>query len=683
MAKLSCKKINSPHPLRSESRERESNSRRRIKIRYINSASQKIKQPETVAVFCNKITNSTQFFKDNRLLSIFVGLFFAGIFCAGMYVFAATGPFAPGTVTNPQCSPTDSNCDVLSVTSDQVTSALGYTPYNPASGSLSIANGGTNSTATPTLGGVTYGTGSAYAFTGSGSSGQILQSGGSGAPAWSSATYPSTAGTSNTLLASDGTNFTNTSGLTYDGTNLQVAGVASQILSSNGSLVLGSNKNSGHDGSLNFDFESTSGAADITDGGTGTQITNLNLGTLNLSTGGYISGSPIITSQTNGVPGVSPTPVEGSMKIDYQDGRLYAYYNYAGGGDAWHYTSMNNSFQIPVEETTDPISGDQMKQGDFVVGMIDKTMSDNALHGVWVKMSSVTPQLLAQMQNNGTAGDGSVSGVDTTSFTTKITNILTSLGISIANGVTTIASLSSPKITTDTITIKQMQMVDSDTGDIYCTWIKDGEWVKVKGVCGSIDVANAQAQPSPIDQSAQQLQNAVTQVQQVVQQSQQTITQTADNAVSQVNQAAQQAQSSAQTPVETQNVAMPVTPTVLNINSVATISDINVTYGTAIASVNLPSTVNATLSDGTKQALVITWDNGTPPYDANTAGTYIFSGTLTLSSSITNTNNLKTSVNVIVAAQPVSPITAVQAAGADLFNGVLNFIKLLISKVKI
>ena len=225
-----------------------------------------------------------------------------------------------------------------------------------------------------------------------------------------------------------------------------------------------------------------------------------------------------------------------------------------------------------------------------------------------------------------------------------------------------------------------MQMVDSDTGDIYCTWIKDGEWVKVKGVCGSIDVANAQAQPSPIDQSAQQLQNAVTQVQQVVQQSQQTITQTADNAVSQVNQAAQQAQSSAQTPVETQNVAMPVTPTVLNINSVATISDINVTYGTAIASVNLPSTVNATLSDGTKQALVITWDNGTPPYDANTAGTYIFSGTLTLSSSITNTNNLKTSVNVIVAAQPVSPITAVQAAGASLLNGVLNFIKLLIPK---
>ena len=612
------------------------------------------------------------------MLSVFVGLIFAGIFCAGVYVFAATGPFAPGTVTNPQCFPTDSNCDVSSsITSDQVTSALGYTPYNPASGSLSIANGGTNSTSTPTQGGVTYGTGSSYAFTGVGSSGQILQSGGSGAPTWSNATYPSTAGTSNTLLVSDGTNFTNTGGLTYDGTNLQVAGVASQILSSNGSLVLGSNKTSGYDGSLNIDFESASGAVDITDGGTGTQITNLNLGTLNLSTGGSISGSPIITSQTNGVPGISPTPVEGSMKIDYQDGRLYAYYNQAGAGDAWHYASMNNSFQIPVEETTDPISGDQMKPGDFVVGMLDKTMSDNALHGVWVKMSSVTPQLLAQMQSNGTAGNGSVSGVDTTSFTTKITNVLTSLGISFVNGITTIASLSSPKITTDTITIKQMQMVDSDTGDIYCTWIKDGEWVKVKGACGSIDVANAQAEPSQADQSAQRLQNAVTQVQQVVQQSQQTITQTADNAVSQVKQAVQQAQS----PTPTPTPAAPVTS--LDISSVATISDINVAYGTAIASANLPSTVNATLSDGTKQALVITWDNGTPAYDANTAGTYVFSGALTLQSNITNTNNLKTSVNVIVAAQPVSPITVVQVAGSSLLNGVFNFIKLLIPKFKI
>ena len=47
---------------------------------------------------------------------------------------------------------------------------------------LPIASGGTNATATPTAGAVTYGTGTAYAFNTAGTSGQALLSGGSGAP---------------------------------------------------------------------------------------------------------------------------------------------------------------------------------------------------------------------------------------------------------------------------------------------------------------------------------------------------------------------------------------------------------------------------------------------------------------------------------------------------------------------
>ena len=55
------------------------------------------------------------------------------------------------------------------------------------SGVLPIANGGTNSTATPTAGGAGYGTGTANAYTAAGTSGQILTSAGSSAPTWSSA----------------------------------------------------------------------------------------------------------------------------------------------------------------------------------------------------------------------------------------------------------------------------------------------------------------------------------------------------------------------------------------------------------------------------------------------------------------------------------------------------------------
>ncbi|NTW31704.1 MAG: hypothetical protein HGB12_03615 [Bacteroidetes bacterium] len=50
---------------------------------------------------------------------------------------------------------------------------------------VSIANGGTAGTATPTAGAVAYGTGSAYNFSAAGTSQQILISNGTSAPAWS------------------------------------------------------------------------------------------------------------------------------------------------------------------------------------------------------------------------------------------------------------------------------------------------------------------------------------------------------------------------------------------------------------------------------------------------------------------------------------------------------------------
>lgn len=52
------------------------------------------------------------------------------------------------------------------------------------SGTLPVANGGTNGTATPTAGGAAYGTGTAYAFTTAGTAGQVLVSTGATAPAF-------------------------------------------------------------------------------------------------------------------------------------------------------------------------------------------------------------------------------------------------------------------------------------------------------------------------------------------------------------------------------------------------------------------------------------------------------------------------------------------------------------------
>ena len=55
-------------------------------------------------------------------------------------------------------------------------------------GIVPIANGGTNSTATPTAGAVPYGTGTAYDFTAVGTAGQVLTSAGAGTPTWTTPT---------------------------------------------------------------------------------------------------------------------------------------------------------------------------------------------------------------------------------------------------------------------------------------------------------------------------------------------------------------------------------------------------------------------------------------------------------------------------------------------------------------
>lgn len=53
---------------------------------------------------------------------------------------------------------------------------------------LPVASGGTGGSATPTAGGIVYGTGTVQAVTTAGTSGQLLQSNGAGTPTWATVT---------------------------------------------------------------------------------------------------------------------------------------------------------------------------------------------------------------------------------------------------------------------------------------------------------------------------------------------------------------------------------------------------------------------------------------------------------------------------------------------------------------
>ncbi|SHE58605.1 InlB B-repeat-containing protein, partial [Alkalibacter saccharofermentans] len=95
----------------------------------------------------------------------------------------------------------------------------------------------------------------------------------------------------------------------------------------------------------------------------------------------------------------------------------------------------------------------------------------------------------------------------------------------------------------------------------------------------------------------------------------------------------------------------------LKVASVASVSTKYVDYGTPFGSVGLPSTIEATLEDGSKTNLGVTWSKGS--YDENVAGTYTVEGTLTMKTGVVNPDGVKASAQIVVNEKPDLKVASV------------------------
>jgi len=325
---------------------------------------------------------------------------------------------------------------------------LGSSTY--VSGTLPIANGGTNGSAAPTAGAVAYGTGTAYAFTSAGTSGQILKSNGGSAPSFVNATSGNTCTdclvqvpTSNTAGAVGGNVIQPTAasiiGLTIretsSGTSADILDIQSasgtttyDFFDNTGSLNVGANivpisgtatidlgRSSGttfRTGYFNTGvnvsgttLSSTAlgftGAGSVTSGAgtdltinTGTGSTNLNLGTVNSTSINVGSGSNTIALNSN-------TNVAGGKNLVLQSGTGFFQQTYTG--------TTTDAAQITANSVTTAnaleVSATGLTTGS---GLKVTTSSNTAANTAW----SGNVFNITNAQGTTAVSSGSIAGLD-------------------------------------------------------------------------------------------------------------------------------------------------------------------------------------------------------------------------------------------------------------------------------
>jgi hypothetical protein len=109
------------------------------------------------------------------------------------------------------------------------------------------------------------------------------------------------------------------------------------------------------------------------------------------------------------------------------------------------------------------------------------------------------------------------------------------------------------------------------------------------------------------------------------------------------------------------------TTPIKNIISITSQAELSVSNGTSFGGLLLPTAVLCTLDDTSTRSINVTWSS--TGYDKDIAGIYILTGTTSLPSDVTNTNNIRPllSVNVDVTLPPFN--TNIDIGGATVETG--------------
>ena len=265
-----------------------------------------------------------------------------------------------------------SGANVPSLSTDIPTAVTIGTAYIYRAGGtdVAIADGGTNSSASPTAGAIAYGTGTAYAFTLAGTAGSVLISTAGGAPLWNPITLSNTNSVSGTLaIANGGTNaaaanFTSNGVVIYDSGNTRLASATGLTMT----------------------------------GGTGLSVT----GTVSASGGFFVAGNSVVTNVAGiyGSVGFTSQASNGGTSFIQVSGQSLIL-NYPGTG----ITGTGVANQVPYYSATSTLTGNVgLVYNPTAATGVGLSININNTAGTILQVNSaqtMTSGFLMDVDNNG------------------------------------------------------------------------------------------------------------------------------------------------------------------------------------------------------------------------------------------------------------------------------------------